>query len=62
MLFKWPITDKGYLVSPTTVTFETPLKYKEYIKYLGIIIDCNLSWKHHIDYIALKISKNWYHY
>ena len=36
----------------------TPLECKEYIKYLGIIIDCHLSWKHHIDYIALKISKN----
>ena len=36
----------------------TPLECKEYIKYLGIIIDCHLSWKHRIDYIALKISKN----
>ena len=30
---------------------------KDYVKYLGIIIDANLTWKPHIDYIALKISK-----
>ena len=34
-----------------------PLECKEYVKYLGIIIDCNLNWKHHINYITLKISK-----
>ena len=28
------------------------------IKYLGVLIDKNLSWKHHIDAIAIKISKN----
>ena len=27
-------------------------------KYLGVIIDQHLSWKHHINYIALKISRN----
>ena len=33
------------------------LESKDYVKYLGIIIDANLTWKPHIDYIALKISK-----
>jgi hypothetical protein len=33
------------------------LEYKEYAKFLGILIDSNLSWKHHIDHIANKISK-----
>jgi hypothetical protein len=33
------------------------LEYKEYTKFLGILIDSNLSWKHHIDDIANKISK-----
>ena len=28
------------------------------IKYLGFIIDEKLSWKAHINYISLKISKN----
>jgi hypothetical protein len=34
------------------------LECKDYIKYLGILIDKNLSWKHHIDVIATKISKS----
>ena len=33
------------------------LKCKEYIKYLGVLIDIHLSWKYHVDYIAVKISK-----
>ena len=34
-----------------------PLECKEYVKYLGIIIDCNLNWKYHINYVTQKISK-----
>ena len=34
------------------------LESKVYIKYLGVLIDKNLSWKYHIDTIATKISKN----
>ena len=32
---------------------------KEYIKHLqiGVLIDNHLSWKYHLDYIAVKISK-----
>ena len=30
---------------------------KDYIRYLGILIDSNLSWKFHIDYICQKVSK-----
>ena len=35
-------------------------KRKDQVKYLliGVIIDQHLSWKHHISYIALKISRN----
>ena len=33
------------------------LENKEYIKYLGVLIDYNLSWKQHLAYISLKISK-----
>ena len=32
------------------------LEHKEFVKYLGILMDCNLSWKHHVDYVALKVS------
>ena len=34
----------------------TSLEYKEHVKYLGILLDSNLSWKFHIEYVALKIS------
>ena len=34
------------------------LESKVYIKYLGVLIDQNLSWKYHIDFIVTKISKN----
>ena len=34
------------------------LERKDHVKYLGVIIDQHLSWKHHINYIALKISRN----
>ena len=34
------------------------LERKDHVKYLGVIIDEHLSWKHHINYIALKISRN----
>ena len=40
----------------STYTF-TSLECKEHVKYLGILLDSNLSWKFHIEYIALKISK-----
>ena len=33
------------------------LEHKTYVKYLGVLIDKNLSWKYHIDFIVLKISK-----
>ena len=33
------------------------LECKEFVKYLGILIDNNLSWKHRIDHIVTKISR-----
>ena len=30
---------------------------KNYIKYLGVLVDKNIAWKYHIDTIAAKISK-----
>ena len=40
----------------STHTF-TSLECKEHVKYLGILLDSNLNWKFHIEYVALKISK-----
>ena len=36
------------------------LDHKDYVKHLGILIDKNLSWKHHIDHIAIKVSRTVY--
>ena len=33
------------------------LESKDYIKYLGVLIDKNLSWKFHIDAVASKSVK-----
>ena len=33
------------------------LECKISVRYLGVIIDNNLSWKHHIDHVAIKISQ-----
>jgi len=34
------------------------LEQSSSVKYLGLIIDCSLSWHDHIDYISNKISKS----
>ena len=34
----------------------TTLKRKDCIKYIGILLDSNLSWKYHIDFVASKIT------
>ena len=34
------------------------IKRETSIKFLGVIIDENLNWKEHVNYIALKISKS----
>ena len=29
----------------------------DHFKYLGIVFDCNMTWSHHIDFIASNVSK-----
>ena len=36
---------------------DVALECKDYVKYLGILIDKNISWKKHIDTVTAKISK-----
>ena len=33
------------------------LECKDYVKYLGVLIDSNLTWKYHISHVASKVSK-----
>ena len=37
--------------------YQVLLECKEFVKYLGILIDKNLSWKQHIDLVALKTTQ-----
>ena len=38
--------------------FLTSLECKDHVKYLGVLLDSHLSWKYHIDNVALlKISR-----
>ena len=30
---------------------------KDHVKYLGVLLDSNLSWKSRIDNVALKVSR-----
>ena len=46
------------LVLPTLTLNDTIIKREDATKFLGILIDENLTWKPHIQYIETKISKN----
>ena len=35
----------------------TSLECKDHVKYLGVLLDSHLSWKYHIDNVALKICR-----
>ena len=41
-----------------TVNGNVTVGSKNYIKYLGVLVDKNLAWKYHTDAIAAKISKS----
>ena len=54
---------KRLALKPKTVVYDNvlsksfDLECRDYVKYLGVIIDCSLSWKFHIEHIVVKISK-----
>jgi len=56
-------TQKKITYQPKLVIFDrehnrnVALEHKDYVRYLGILIDQNLSWKHHIDQITIKVSR-----
>ena len=41
------------------IIFLLPLSVhcKDHVKYLGVLLDSHLSWKYHIDNVALKVSR-----
>ena len=47
---------KLYLYDPSTYKHKQ-LECREFVKYLGLLIDYKLSWNNHIDTILLKISR-----
>ena len=54
MLFKnRGVTEKDMCLK---IDNETVTQVKK-TKFLGVIIDCNLTWKEHISYISGKIAK-----
>ena len=50
---------KSIALNIMSVLFDTkPLKRVSVVKFLGIFINENLSWKFHIDHVCNKISKS----
>ena len=43
---------------PDNFNIFTNLEQINFIKYLGVFIDSDLSWKHHINYISQKVSRS----
>ena len=53
---KLPVTPKLYIYHPSTNKHKQ-LECREFVKYLGVLIDYKLSWNNHTDTILLKISR-----
>ena len=51
-------SDSVPLQLPTMTFNNIQIKRKDSVKFLGVIIDENLSWKNHIEVIENKISEN----
>ena len=49
-----PFIPQIKIFNPTLNTRVT-LEMKDFVKYLGIMIDSELSWKHHVDFICHKM-------
>ena len=49
-------TPKLFIYDPSTNKHKQ-LECREFVKYLGVLIDYKLSWNNHIDTIFLKISR-----
>ena len=55
IIFRHPIKQLNYDLK---VKIEGKKLYpSEFVKYLGVLIDCHLRWNYHIDFIAPKLSR-----
>ena len=52
-----PFIPRIRILDSVTNTYAN-LEMKDYVKYLCLVIDSNLSWKYHIESTCLKISKS----
>ena len=52
-----PFIPRIRILDSVTNTYAN-LEMKDYVKYLGLMIESNLSWKYHIESICHKISKS----
>ena len=53
-----PRQKESYNLHPPLTVANVYLDKSSCVKYLGVYIDCHLTWHDHIDYICGKISKN----
>ena len=49
--------DVNLILSDNNLKKKTSLEHKNYVKYLGILVGSNLSWRYYIDFISSKISQ-----
>ena len=43
--------------SPNIKVNAIPIEYVTHFKFLGVILDCNMTWSSNINYIANKLSR-----
>ena len=53
-----PRQKESYHLYPPLTVANVHLEKSFSVTYLGVYIDCHLTWHEHIDYICGKISKN----
>ena len=53
---------KKYCLSKDVIINGCKINEVKHTKFLGVIIDCDLSWKNHIDHICSKMAKKYWNY
>ena len=58
LFHKVTMRDSLPLQLPTMTSNNIEIKRENFVKFLGVIIHENLTWKNHIEVVENKISKN----